>query len=204
MRRLIVSHVSRWPPAKRRNYKTYIVKLIVMFPAPALKWYVTSNTQDPRWKSFHLEIWDISLLYTHFSLLFLALGSESHLFCLLGVGKFLNAMEKVRTHTSKKQTTILLNTIKFNCCINNLSLLHFSYRPLLTPDNSHSCQLQPRANSKMYALFRLFRLCFVRSDLQSRCITPFSLDISTITLNVINMFTVQLKLFFSLMSGHLL
>ena len=41
---------------------------------------VTSNTHNPCWKSFHLEIWDISRLFTHFSLLFLALGSESHIF----------------------------------------------------------------------------------------------------------------------------
>ena len=62
-----------------------------MFIAPALKWHVlTSNTHNLRWKSFHLEIWDISRLFTHFSLLFPALGSvgpESHIFCLLGVGK---------------------------------------------------------------------------------------------------------------------
>ena len=58
-----------------------------MFIALALKWYVTSNTHNPRWKSFHLEIWDISRLFTHFSLVFPALGSESHIFCLLGAGK---------------------------------------------------------------------------------------------------------------------
>ena len=28
---------------------------IVMFTPPALKWYVTSNTHNPYWKSFHLE-----------------------------------------------------------------------------------------------------------------------------------------------------
>ena len=102
MRRLTVSHVSRWPPAKRRNYKTYIVKLIVMFTAPAL-------THNPRWKSFHLEIWDISLLYTHFSLLFLALGSESHLFLPFGGWQVFECHGKVRTHTSNKQTTFLLS-----------------------------------------------------------------------------------------------
>ena len=64
-----------------------IIKLIVMFTAPALKWYVTSNTHNSCWKSFHLEIWDISRLFTYFSLLFPALGSESHIFRLLGVGK---------------------------------------------------------------------------------------------------------------------
>ena len=41
----------------------------------------------PTGKSFHQEIWDISRLFTHISLLFRALGSESHSFCLLGVGK---------------------------------------------------------------------------------------------------------------------
>jgi len=48
----------------------------------AFKWYVTSNTHNPRWKSFDLEIWDFSRLYTHFSLLFPALGSESHFFLI--------------------------------------------------------------------------------------------------------------------------
>ena len=87
MRRHSVSHVSRWPPTKHKNYESKIVKLIVMFTAPPLQWYVTCNTHNPRWKTFHLENWDISLLFTHFSLLFPAQGSESHIFCLLGVGK---------------------------------------------------------------------------------------------------------------------
>ena len=169
MRRLTVSHVSRWPPAKRRNHKSYIVKLMVMFTAPALKWYMTSNTHNPRWKSFHLEIWDISLLYTHFSLLFLVLGSESHFFTFWGLAGFWMLWKKfVLTQAINKQGSCSIfsySTIKFNCCINSLSLLHFSYWPLFTPDDSHTCQLQPRANSKMYALFRLFRLCFEHSDL---------------------------------------
>ena len=51
MGRLTVSHVSRWPPTKHRNCKTKHVKLIVMFTAPALKWYVTSNTHNPSYLS---------------------------------------------------------------------------------------------------------------------------------------------------------
>ena len=37
--------------------------------------------------SFRLEICDISRLFTHFSQLFPAVGSESHFFILLEVGK---------------------------------------------------------------------------------------------------------------------
>ena len=58
----------------------------MMFTVPALMiYYVTSKTNNPNWKSFLLEIWDTSLPFTHFLLLFPALGSESHIFCLLGV-----------------------------------------------------------------------------------------------------------------------
>ena len=81
MCRLTVSLVSR-QLSTNRNYKTQIVKLIMMFTAVALKWDVTSNTHNPQCKSFHQDIWDISWLLTHFSLLFQALGSYSHIFCL--------------------------------------------------------------------------------------------------------------------------
>ena len=81
MCRLTVSLVSR-QLSTNRNYKTQIVKLIVMFTAVALKSDVTSNTHNPQCKSFHQDIWDISWLLTHFSLLFQALGSYSHIFCL--------------------------------------------------------------------------------------------------------------------------
>ena len=37
-----------------------------MFTAPALKRYVPCNTHNPRWKSFHLENWDISLDFYSF------------------------------------------------------------------------------------------------------------------------------------------
>ena len=47
-----------------------------MFTALTLKWYVTSNTHNPNWKSFN-----ISQCFTLFSLLFPAPGSESsHIF----------------------------------------------------------------------------------------------------------------------------
>ena len=45
------------------------------------------NTHNPHCKSFCLEICDISRLFTHFSQLFPAIGSESHFFILLEVGK---------------------------------------------------------------------------------------------------------------------
>ena len=45
------------------------------------------NTYNPHCKSFRLEICDISRLFTHFSQLFPAVGSESHFFILLEVGK---------------------------------------------------------------------------------------------------------------------
>ena len=45
------------------------------------------NTYNPHCKSFRLEICDISQLFTHFSQLFPAVGSESHFFILLEVGK---------------------------------------------------------------------------------------------------------------------
>ena len=62
----------------------------MMFTDSVFRRCVTSNTHNLRWKSFRLEIWDISRLFSHFSLLFPALGSvgsESHIVCLLGVGK---------------------------------------------------------------------------------------------------------------------
>ena len=42
---------------------------------------------NPRWKSLHKGVWNISRLFTHFTLLLPALGSETGIFCLLGVGK---------------------------------------------------------------------------------------------------------------------
>ena len=57
---------------------------------PSLKvWICHCNTQNnPHWKSFHKEIGEnISLLFAHFSLPFPAVGSECHIFYLLGVGK---------------------------------------------------------------------------------------------------------------------
>ena len=58
----------RWPPTNHRNYKTLLVKLIVMFTAPALKWCVTSSTRNLHWKSFHQESWNVwwSLLISHY------------------------------------------------------------------------------------------------------------------------------------------
>ena len=55
-----------------------------MLTAAALKWLPIPLFPT---ESFYQEIWDISRLLTHFSLLFLALSSQSHISGLSGVAK---------------------------------------------------------------------------------------------------------------------
>ena len=53
---------------------------------PLKKWYVTSNTPYHCWQSFHKKTKTSLVTFSHFSLLFAALGSESQDFSLFGVG----------------------------------------------------------------------------------------------------------------------
>jgi len=73
------------PPTKLRCYKTKSSK--IDRDVYCCSFNGTSNTHNPLWKSLHKRVWDLSRLFTHFSLLLPALGSESGIFCLLGVGK---------------------------------------------------------------------------------------------------------------------
>ena len=76
------------PPTKLRCYKTKSSK--IDHDIYCCSFNGTSNTHNPRWKSLHKGVWNISRLFTHFSLTSLllpALGSETGIFCLLGVGK---------------------------------------------------------------------------------------------------------------------
>ena len=89
--------LSRWPPTTHTKLQNLSGKLIVMFTAPVFKWYVLSNTHD------------LGHLTTFYSFLttFPSSGSDSHIFCLLGVGKSANAPRNYRILYKAKYWSIL-------------------------------------------------------------------------------------------------